>query len=154
MNNLFLNRIASKFQSIHEKFQLNMIKLGLVFDEDIFVDTLLKCNDKLVKEGLCDKDIISYFWIAFKNNTLREFKYLRNQTTDEIPETLFDDSDGSTDLFDEVTKLIIDKFGVEMYQLFVLHANGTSYDELYKITKMDKLKYKFRRIREYVKSKY
>ena len=98
--------------------------------------------------------MLYYFWMAFKNNTLREIGYIRNNTTDQIPEDIIDEyDDEKIDLFDVVTKLIIDEFGEEIYQLFSLHANGMTYEELYKITKKENLKYIFRKVREYVRGK-
>lgn len=154
MKQEFLTYVANNFKSIKNKFELQIKRVGLSFDEDIFSDTILKCNEKLKESNINDKEMLYYFWMAFKNNTLREIGYLRNNTTDQIPEDIIDDDDEEKiDLFDVVTKLIIDEFGEEIYQLFSLHANGMTYEELYKITKQENLKYTFRKVREYVRGK-
>ena len=142
------------FKTIKNKFELQIKRVGLSFDEDIFSDTILKCNEKLKESNINDKEMLYYFWMAFKNNTLREIGYIRNNTTDQIPEDIIDEyDDEKIDLFDVVTKLIIDEFGEEIYQLFSLHANGMTEEELYKITKKENLKYIFRKVREYVRRK-
>lgn len=154
MGNKFMEYISDDFQKIKSSFEVGITRSGLAFDEDIFSDTIIKCNNKLDKENLTKNQMIYYFWMAFKNNTLRELGYLRNNTTDEIPEDIIDDEpyEKENDKFEKVSQLIIDKFGEELYQLFSLHANGTTYEDLYKITKQENLKYIFRRIREYVRN--
>ena len=154
MKQKFLTYVANNFKTIKNKFELHIKRVGLSFDEDIFSDTILKCNEKLKESNINDKEMLYYFWMAFKNNTLREIGYIRNNTTDQIPEDIIDEyDDEKIDLFDVVTKLIIDEFGEEIYQLFSLHANGMTYEELYKITKKENLKYIFRKVREYVRRK-
>lgn len=154
MKQEFLTYVANNFKTIKNKFELQIKRVGLSFDEDIFSDTILKCNEKLKESNINDKEMLYYFWMAFKNNTLREIGYIRNNTTDQIPEDIIDEyDDEKIDLFDVVTKLIIDEFGEEIYQLFSLHANGMTYEELYKITKKENLKYIFRKVREYVRGK-
>ena len=154
MKQKFLTYVANNFKTIKNKFELQIKRVGLSFDEDIFSDTILKCNEKLNESNINDKEMLYYFWMAFKNNTLREIGYIRNNTTDQIPEDIIDEyDDEKIDLFDVVTKLIIDEFGEEIYQLFSLHANGMTYEELYKITKKENLKYIFRKVREYVRGK-
>ena len=154
MKQTFLTYVANNFKTIKNKFELQIKRVGLSFDEDIFSDTILKCNEKLKESNINDKEMLYYFWMAFKNNTLREIGYIRNNTTDQIPEDIIDEyDDEKIDLFDVVTKLIIDEFGEEIYQLFSLHANGMTYEELYKITKKENLKYIFRKVREYVRGK-
>ena len=154
MKQKFLTYVANNFKTIKNKFELQIKRVGLSFDEDIFSDTILKCNEKLKESNINDKEMLYYFWMAFKNNTLREIGYIRNNTTDQIPEDIIDEyDDEKIDLFDVVTKLIIYEFGEEIYQLFSLHANGMTYEELYKITKKENLKYIFRKVREYVRGK-
>ena len=154
MKQKFLTYVANNFKTKKNKFELQIKRVGLSFDEDIFSDTILKCNEKLKESNINDKEMLYYFWMAFKNNTLREIGYIRNNTTDQIPEDIIDEyDDEKIDLFDVVTKLIIDEFGEEIYQLFSLHANGMTYEELYKITKKENLKYIFRKVREYVRGK-
>ena len=144
MKQEFLTYVANNFKTIKNKFELQIKRVGLSFDEDIFSDTILKCNEKLKESNINDKEMLYYFWMAFKNNTLREIGYIRNNTTDQIPEDIIDEyDDEKIDLFDVVTKLIIDEFGEEIYQLFSLHANGMTYEELYKITKKENLKYTY-----------
>lgn len=153
---MFLNFIGANFRKLSNVFKKRMEKNNLPFDEDLFSDTILKCNEKLKDKNLSDDEIMGYFWMAFKTNTIREFKYLRNNTINKIPDVSDDDNEDDyvTEKFNRVTKLIIDKFGEELYRLFMLHVNGLSYDKLMRETKIHNLKYQFRKIREYVRNNY
>lgn len=155
MVNGFLNTIANKFKNVKDDFMCNIMRLGFAFDYDVFSDTLVRCNEKLVRDDLCENDMLSYFWRAFKNNTLRELGYTRNKTTDQIPERIDEQSENNPcERLNEVKGIIVKKFGEELYRLFVLHTNGASYDELKDMTNNNKLKYSFRRIREFVRQRY
>lgn len=150
-----LSYISKIFSSIKEKFNINITKQGLVFNEDIFADTLLKCDEKLSNiENITDEEMIHYFWVAFKNNTLRDLKYLRNATTDKIPDVEDEEYTEDNDLFNNISRDIITKYGRDLYNLFLLHANGMTYEELYNISNIENLKYKFRKIRESIRGKY
>lgn len=152
-NNIFMETISPYFDEIKTVFPERISKMGLTFDDDVFSFTIEQCNKK-IKEKLSKEDIIKYFWIAFRNNTFRELKYVRNKTTDEIIEDIVQEDYNIDYEFNEVSKLIINKFGGKLYQLFALHANGKPYKELQKLTTISNLKYKFRCIREYIRENY
>lgn len=153
--NRFMFYISKNFQEIKENFKRQITALGFLFDEDVFSDTIIKCNDKINKNfpNIMDEEMINYFWQAFKINTMRELKYLRNKTTDEFP-LLYEEEEVTNDKFDAVSDLIIKQFGKNIYKLFLLHANGTPYSELVKMTNINNLKYQFRCVREYVREHY
>jgi len=142
MENRFFEFIGKNYNKLKNECRVKIRRIGLAFNEDVFSDTIIKCNDKLKGNDKIDgKDMVSYFWIAFKKNTLREIGYLRNNTTDEIPDIYDEDGcDEFIDLYDEIATYIIDNFGEELFQLFSLHSNGVLYKELYKMTTITDLK--------------
>lgn len=152
----FLSCIGERFYEIKHSFKTKISRLGLAFDEDIFSDTLVKCNDALSKRSLGSNKMIFYFWSAFKNNTLRDLNYSRNKLRGEFPEDVIDEIDFETvtEDFEKISRMVILEFGDEMYEYFVLHANGMPYEKLYQLSKIDNLKYRFRRIREYVRENF
>lgn len=151
----FLDFIAKNLRSLIKSFKEKIAKSGLNFDEDVFSETMLKCNEKLKGKNLPDEEMASYFWVAFKLNTLRELKYLRNNTTDIIPDSSNEENlPFNEEKFEKVSNIIIKHFGERLYTLFAMHANGMSYNELGKITDVNKLKYQFRKIRDYVRTHY
>lgn len=153
--NNFMESISKQFNNIREDFKCKIKRIGLSFDDDIFSDTIIKCNNNLKDRHFTQKDMISYFWQAFKNNTLRELYYSKNKLKSELTIDIKDEINDINQIdFDKVSQLIIDEFGCELYQLFALHANGTSYEELSKLTDIDNIKYKFRCIRKFVRENY
>lgn len=162
-NNVFLNFVGKHFNELKGKFTTQIRKIGFDFNHDVFYDTMLKCNDKITDTNTLDEEMENYFWIAFKNNTMREFNYSRNKLTegeeaitDEVLGTTEDDvyTDFSYSDYENVSKMIIKEFGVDLYKLFALHANGTEYKDLVKESEVNDLKYKFRKIRDYVRKNY
>lgn len=86
---------------------------------------------------------------------MRELYYSKNKLKSELTIDIKDEINDINQIdFDKVSQLIIDEFGCELYQLFALHANGTSYEELSKLTDIDNIKYKFRCIRKFVRENY
>lgn len=154
--NPFLSCIGEKFYEIKKSFKTKIMRFGFIFDEDIFSDTLLKYNDTLSKRSLGKNRMLFYFWTAFKNNTLRNLNYSRNKLRSEFPEDVADEIDFETitEDFEKISRMIVLEFGEEMYEYFVLHANGMSYENLLKMSNVDNLKYRFRRIREFVRHNF
>lgn len=160
-NNTFINVIGKHFNEIKTKFMKQIQSLGFTFDNDVFSDTMIKCNDKYTKKNATDEEMINYFWGAFKMNTLREFNYSRNKYREDISAvTENDDIEDVTDNiyyeddYEKVSNMIIDEFGLDLYKLFCLHANGMKYKDLVKTIDPRELHYKFKQIREYVRKNY
>lgn len=153
--NRFMFFLSKNFQEIKENFKRQITALGFVFDDDVFSETIIKCNEKIDEkyQNLNDDEMINYFWQAFRINTMRELKYLRNNTTDTFP-VLYENEETSYEKFENVSEMIISRFGEDLYNLFMLHANGMSYKELGKISDIKNLKYQFRCVREYVRENY
>lgn len=150
----FLEYIGNNFDKVKNKFEEYITNMGHTFDEDVFSETLLKCDTKMKDKEITGSEMQSYFFMAFKNNTLREKKYARNNTTDKIPENLLEEEPYDEEVINDITRLIIENFGTELYGLFLLHANGKKYKELEEMTTLKNLKYKFRKIREFVRKNY
>lgn len=152
----FLNYVAVNYKRLFSSFKRQMYDKGLYFDEDIFEDTILKCNNHLRTKNLNEKEVESYFWKSFIINTLRETNYIRSKTTDIIPENIIleNSDDASKEIYNKITKIIIDKFGYEKYRLFVLHANGATYKDIELNSDIKCVKYLCRKIRDYVRTYY
>lgn len=152
----FLNYAAANYKRLFSSFKQQICEKGLYFDEDIFEDTMLKCNNNLKTKNLNEKEMESYFWKSFKTNTLREANYMRSKTIDNIPENIIVENynDTTKEACNKITKLIIDKFGYEKYRLFVLHANGATYKEIEINSSIKCAKYLCRKIRDYIKIHY
>lgn len=82
---IFLNYINDNYIRLKRKYHKYCTENGYTFDEDIFSDTILKCYDIIVRNGIKDKSphgIESYFFIAFRNNIRNERNYSRVKKRD------------------------------------------------------------------------
>ncbi len=83
---LFINYINDNYQELYNSFLAFCNNKNYKFDADIFQDTIIKCYNLIDKQGyLKDKTeqgIKNYFFMAFKQNILRESQYARNLKRD------------------------------------------------------------------------
>lgn len=147
----FLEIVSKDFEHIRSSFKRRIEYDGLAFDYDIFSDTMLKCDER-ADNGMTDSELIGYFWVAFKRNTLNNKE--RNLSRLESMSDDFDveDSDDCSVDADKVSAMIRSKFGDEMYNLYIRHLCGSGYKELERQNK--NVKYQFRRIREYIRNNF
>lgn len=90
----------------------------------------------------------SAFFESYKRNVNDAFMLYKNHR--DMYDTVNNEQHDNYDKLNQ--KIINTSFG--LYRLFVLHTNGASYDELKDMTNNNKLKYSFRRIREFVRQRY
>lgn len=134
--NVFFHNIEPRFKTFKSKIKKLAHKNNIEFDEDVFMDTIIRCSATFSKENPSDEDIDIYFWTAFKQNNFSIFS--RNKFRNTIN---FDDfGDGiineeyNTDI-DEIVDLIKNevknKFGDVIYDAWILHVcNNYTYSEL------------------------
>ena len=76
MGGVTLNEILEKrFHEISFNFKKASKKHDIKFDEDIFIDTYIKCCDSLKDKEMNESQIIKYFWTAFVNNTKKSYRH-------------------------------------------------------------------------------
>lgn len=134
--NVFFHNIKSRFNSFRSKIEKMSQKNGIEFDEDVFMDTLLKCADTFPNENATDVDIDTYFWKAFKQNCYSNFS--RNKFRNTVNFNNFDDNicnEVYNSDIDEIVDLIKSevktKFGDDIYNAWVLHVcYNKTYSEL------------------------
>lgn len=161
MKNTFIDFIGNHFDKLKGKFKTQIRKIGFEFDDDVFSDTILKCHNKFLSEKMLESEMENYFWTAFKTNTIRELRYSRNKNkvgeemiTDELLGSTDDEENDIYEDYEKISNMIIDEFGMDLYKLFSLHANGIGYNQLAKTNDINELKYQFRKIREYIRKNY
>lgn len=95
----FISHIGKHYNELQCKFRQFCRLNNLIWDEDIFSDTILKCHEIIGRKGLTNKTpygIESYFFMSFRNNIKRERQYARNTKRD-----LNIDSDSIDSLYEE-----------------------------------------------------
>jgi hypothetical protein len=120
--------VNQNYNSFRRELSAYCRKSGLVFDEDVFHDTLIarveKVNDL--------KKFKNYLFVAFKTNILREKNYSRNAMRSELPEQwdkMTDNTEASV-IWSQLKEQLEKKFGKELIEMFVEHMNGSSIREL------------------------
>lgn len=82
----FLDITAKLYEQNKVKWVHLLSSIGLVFDEDIYNDTIIKVYDKLMNEEditSTEDEVIAYWYQSFVNNIKREKKYARNAKKDD-----------------------------------------------------------------------
>lgn len=82
----FLNISSKYYEQNKEKWTSLLTSIGLVFDEDVYNDTIIRVYDKMVNDEDIDKteeEVIAYWFKSFVNNVKREKKYSRNSKRDD-----------------------------------------------------------------------
>lgn len=143
----FLGIIGEEYDSIKNQFRKQIKAEGIRFDEDIFGDTILKCQEMFEDKEISRDDAIGYFWKSFRVNTIREKKYHRNSHRCEMQEYDAATLDDGGILLNNTIKGIRKRFGKKDLNNFLRHADG----ETYKSIGMTFSKKRYSEIKEYVK---
>jgi hypothetical protein len=127
--------MEKKFHEIMENFKRGTQKLGIKFDYDIFINTYMKCNDMLVEKDINEEQIIQYFWVAFLNNSKKNFKQLSKYTLvdlEEAAEVLDEPYDERrTIVYETIIDNVKSNFKEEEFKTWYLHfAKNKSYEDL------------------------
>ena len=153
----FMNYIEENYYSIKKK--LKRIHNGykeVLFDEDVFQDTILKVNESL-KEKQFPKEVYEkYFCQSFKRNLLREKLYHFNSMTDKVYD--FEDVDRSEDKFIEseidfnlVVEVLRAEFGDKFTEIYVDWLKGYKIKELIDKYKVKSCYYHINKMTEFIK---
>jgi hypothetical protein len=135
-NNIFFSKVEPRFNSFKTKI-MKFSKLNKIsFDEDVFMDTIIRCSETFKVENATNEDIDKYFWVAFKQNYYSKFKFNKFEQTvnlDDIDDDIIDEPYNSD--IDEIIYLIkkevYQEFGEKFYLAWIAHIeDGITYDEL------------------------
>ena len=149
----FMKFIGENYESIKRK--LKRVHNGykeVLFDEDVFQDTILKVDESLKEKQFPNEVYEKYFCESFKRNLLREKLYHFNSMTDKVYD--FEDIDISENKFIESEidfKLVVEtlkkEFGEKFTEIYIDWLKGYKIKELiekyevkscyYHINKMD-----------------
>lgn len=152
----FIDMVGRDFQKIRNCFMKGLHKYNMRFDDDVFSETLLKCNERLSGITIDYEIAIRYFWTSFRNNSLKKknnkIDYTDNiNVHDSIPDTIYNPK--MDIIYEIVFDAIAEEFGVILSTLWRDHiVYGKTYEELQEKTKIENLHYQFRRIRNYIRT--
>lgn len=158
-NKTFANYVESNFNKLLKKIQNKSKQEKLAFDEDVFMDTIVKCLTSIDNNIITDSDIEKYFWKAYKCNVLSKLSKEGFKDVLQIDELNDDDDVADEEYNEDIDKIvntislkIKEEFGVEIYDAWILHVcHDYTYNELEKQGfNATVLHNKFRQIKRYL----
>lgn len=160
MKKFFQSVSDKEFKTFKEKIIKLSVKNNIEFNEDVFMDTIVKCMTTFSNDNATNVDAEHYFWKAFKQNSFSYFS--RNKFKDTINFDIF--GDGISDVkynadIDEIVDLLKSEvereFGRQICDAWILHV---CYDYTY--TELEQRGYEglnlhneFRQIKRYILNK-
>lgn len=126
----FLDIVADEYDSLKESFNTQIRSAGMVFDEDIYGETMIKCQEQIGSVEMRRDCAVAYFWKSFKTNTIREKKYSRNsQRCEDSGQDIPSYNDGGI-LLANIMAELRKKYGFQDIDNFLRHAEGESYGSI------------------------
>ena len=158
--NIFFNKIENRFESFKNKIVKLSYKNNIGFDEDVFMDSILRCTETFKNENATEIDVDNYFWKAYKQNMISSCT--RDKFKNFVPlDKIKDDNNDCvySDDIDEIVKIITtevkENFGDKILDAWLLHiCNGVTYEELECEYAGLNLHNEFRQIKRHITQKY
>ena len=153
----FMNYIGENYESIKRK--LKRVHNGykeVLFDEDVFQDTILKVNESLKDKQFTKEVYEKYFCQSFKRNLLREKLYHFNSMTDkvydfenvDVPEEKFIESEID---FKLVVEVLTAEFGEKLTEVYLDWLKGYKIKELIEKYNVKSCYYHIEKMTEFIK---
>ncbi len=153
----FMNYIEKNYDVLKRKLKKfhNGYK-DVLFNEDVFQDTILKVNESL-KGKQFSKDVYEkYFCQSFKRNLLREKLYHFNSMTDKVCD--FEYTDVLEDKFIEseidfklVVEVLKEEFGEELTEIYTDWLKGYKVKELIEKYNVKSCYYHINKMNDFIK---
>lgn len=171
--NNFLELVNSRYLSLRMKWRKHMNDRCIVWDDDVFNDTILKVYDKILSNGIDDNSengMLNYLFKSFILNIKRDKQYSRNAYKDDNIDPSFEldkqfNGDDEMemkirrDVFDDwsvvyLLKLVEDNFDSISFYCFRLYyiIPKMTYESLRKITKIKDCKKRVITIKKWLRN--
>ena len=156
LKNPFFANIEPRFEAFKDKMCKLAHKNKVEFDEDIFMDTLIRCMKTFENKTTNNNEVDKYFWTAFRQNMLSaktRNKFKEIVQIDTIAERI-DEGEYNTDI-DELVVIIENEvrreFGDKIYEAWYLHiCENKTYKELEALGYGDGLHNEFKHIKRHI----
>lgn len=130
----FMNYLADNYNIVKKKLQILCNGYNeILFDEDVFHDTIIKVNNILLKP-LNNDSYEKYLCKSFRTNLVRDKLYFRNSMTEHtfdfegIEPYTFSYVESTID-FENVIKILDKKFGINLTKFYIDWLSGYSVKE-------------------------
>ena len=153
----FMNYIEENYDVLKRKLKKfhNGYK-DVLFNEDVFQDTILKVNESLKGKQFSKEVYEKYFCQSFKRNLLREKLYHFNSMTDKVWD--FEEVNLSEEKFIEseidfelVVKVLKEEFGEDLTEIYIDWLKGYKIKELIEKYNVKSCYYHINKMDEFIK---
>jgi hypothetical protein len=157
----FNDVIAENFNKIKSDFEKKSYTQFEDFDEDLFMDTYLRCADALKGKEMTKNEYIKYYWAAyanrFKTDRADAMKFVRlDDPNREQAISLYSHYNINVDITcEEIIKNVKLKFGDYYANAWLLHVSeDKTYKELESLGYNFKFNDVFKKITKWVRSEF
>lgn len=156
LKNPFFANIEPRFDAFKEKMCKLAHKNKVEFDEDVFMDTIVRCMKTFTDKTTNNNEVDKYFWTAFRQNMLSaktRNKFKEIVQVDTIIGRIDDDVYNSDidDLVVMIENEVRQEFGDKVYEAWYLHiCEDKTYKELEALGYGDGLHNEFKRIKRHI----
>lgn len=152
----FLTCVSTNYNGIKSSFKSYLYNCKIRFDEDVFHTTIINCYSTISSHDMninTYDDVIKYLYSAFKMNIKRNSLYSDNRPKSEIStiDRLSNDDISETCDVSLIHDIIANHFDSITTELYFEHLNGKNIEELEIDYHIKNLKYKFNKIKKYLK---
>lgn len=157
----FMMMVSREYDNLIKNFFNTSVNrnLSIQDNEDIFHDTIIKCNKIVTDKNITSEDQMkSYLFHSLKTNGYREAEYSRNKNNSHTDLNKIHISSGGVDEVDNnidlniIYRYIEDNYGSEMLSIIKDHLHGYSIREIEKKYNKEGLNYKIRKIIKKIRS--
>lgn len=155
-NSAFMRMIEKEYESLIKNYFRTVANRNLSREdnEDIFQDTIIKCNEKISGKDMTEEEMKSYLYRSLKTNGYRESEYARNKEREDcsIPEIPNDDSSENILDLNAIYAYINEVYGKDARELIKKRIEGYTIHELEIATNKKGLNYIINKIFSKVRS--
>lgn len=155
-NQEFLRVVNEHYKEIKKSFILNVSKLKMSFDEDIFHDTIIKCGEVYKDDTKDYKKVKAYLWVSYKTNLINKLERTKRMESfeeltnfDIIDEEYIPEMD---EMMDIVQYELYQEFEADVVNIWFKHIlENKDYNELEAESGIHNIHYQFKKIRKYIR---
>lgn len=156
----FLSFVGNNYTIIKRKLSFWSYRNGQKFNEDVFHNTILNCNDTIKNRNIIFKnsnEVFAYIFTSYRTNLLRNKLYADNKIKNEIVESIkiknenyiIEKCDNSI-----IKDNVINEFGEKSYNILLEHLNGETTKELQEKHQIKNMKEKIKKMKDYISNKF
>lgn len=152
----FLEMVSGHYQEIKQSFILNINKLKLDFNEDVFHDTIMKCAEIYKDDANDYTKVKAYLWVSYKTNLINKLERTKRMDyfeelgdVDIIYEEYVPEMD---EMMDIVQHELYQEFDRETVDIWFKHIiEKKEYKELEEESGIHNIHYRFKKIRNFIR---